>query len=221
MRASKLIVAALAAMLLTQPANAQFLCWWENNNPNAAAVLDDPLLMHMQSWRLMVHTDGNWLSASLNLTLPAGQTFYRAPGASIIFNPSGTPAQRYTTSVFSPPDQLGNSSVIVLGGFPSGPVSDGSSSSVSPGTFSASWGDLITSAAGTYMVDVSAMDQPKFGRLLSRSDTRAVANVGAERLWSAGDDSDWRLGSGTGFARPGPHIRRAVPAPFACPERGS
>jgi hypothetical protein len=63
------------------------------------------------------------------------------------------PALEYSTYVSAVADNGTNNATIVLGGFPEGqPASLGDAGSAIPGTLSFSYGDLMTTAPGTYAI---------------------------------------------------------------------
>ena len=139
-------------------ARAAITASWHPITISAAAIADDPVLANMQSWDLRVTTDGNWASAGLRLTLPAGNTFYKhAPRRQHEAEPGVLPdcagagvsrrtsPRRRTLRPVAPP--------AILGGFPEGsPQSLGNSSAALPGVFSTSWGDLVTDPPGNYRI---------------------------------------------------------------------
>jgi len=150
-RKLQIMLAAMLLLAVCTPTRAEFTWGFRQDYPTAAAIAGDPNLANMQSYVFFVTTEGDWLSAGLRATLQTGQSFYRVPGAApLIWNPFGTPAQQFTTSVTSPPDFFGDIYTTIDGGFPGSTASNGSASSISPGTFSVTWSDSIQSAPGSY-----------------------------------------------------------------------
>ncbi len=122
--------------------------------PAVTAPAGDPLLLGMQTWDLRVTTDGNWANAGLRATLPDGSLFYRrnSNGTSDngLFKPDSSgfpnnPNREFWSYLTAPVDDPEPFNIIISGGFPPGtnPPSNGNATSPVPGTFSASWNDLI------------------------------------------------------------------------------
>jgi hypothetical protein len=159
MRVGKLLSAAIAVGLFASAASAALTATWVQNTISPAAITADATLANMQSWSLNVtYTDGDWASAGLRATLPAGNTFYN-PALGGSTKPAGAliaafPNLAFDTYVTGPADPGGGApgAPSVLGGFPNDPASFGGSGDAIPGTVSASWGDLTSSAPGTYEI---------------------------------------------------------------------
>lgn len=150
------IHAIILTAFLSSGARAAFTAFWVPVPFSPAALAEDPTLGSMVTWRLLVTTDGDWLSAAMRVELPPGYTFYQHPLGSIR-NPNPAtvaqyPALEFTTHVTTPTDNGVNQTTTVLGGWPTGTPSTGSASSTRPGVFSAAWGDLVTSPAGTFEI---------------------------------------------------------------------
>lgn len=124
----------------------------------AAALANDPQLQTMQTWDIIVTTDGNWASAGFQAILPTGQFFYKhALGGSTKPNSlffSIAPALEFTSYVTSPGDTGASGAPSILGYYPEepGPGSIGDPTSTRPGRFSFSWGDLVNDPPGTYRI---------------------------------------------------------------------
>jgi hypothetical protein len=155
MRLGKLFIAmAIACGAMATSASAALSAFWQNNPISAAAISNDPLLASMQSWSLMVtHTDGDWASAGLRATLPAGRTFYQhSLGGNTKPNPAFVSlfaGLAYDTYVTSPLDTGTSGAPAIIGGHPASPTSDFGGTT---GVFSVSWGDTSTNQPGTYEI---------------------------------------------------------------------
>jgi hypothetical protein len=133
---------------------AAIVGFFRPNTITPAAIAADPVLANMQSWSVMVTTDGNWASAGMEMTLPAGSTYYNpvlggntkpSPAIIIVF-----PQLEFDTYVTGPTDSGSAGAPAVLGFFPEqpGPGDFGGTT----GRFSVSWGDLVTDPPGTYEI---------------------------------------------------------------------
>ncbi len=121
-------------------------------NPiSAAAIAQDPALANMQSWDLNAITDGDWASAGVLMTLPAGMNFYNhafggntrpSPALIAVF-----PGLEFDTYVSSPADTGASGAPAILGGYP-----EGDPMSLSGNVISVSWGDLVPDAPGTFRI---------------------------------------------------------------------
>jgi hypothetical protein len=155
---SLLLVLVLTPLVCCTHSFAALTAFWQPVAISAAAIAHDPALANMQSWNLMVTTDGNWASAGVRLDLPAGNTFYKnALGAMTKPNPAFfpiAPSLEFTTYVTAPADTGAGGAPAILGYFPEefGPGSLGDSASTRPGQFSVSWGDLVTDPPGVYQI---------------------------------------------------------------------
>ncbi len=146
-------LAASAAVLglAATTASAAITVSWAPVTISAAAIAQDPALANMQTYDLVATTDGDWASAGLRATLPAGQNFYNhAFGGNTKPNPALVPAfagLAFDTYVSGPGDTGAAGAPAILGGFPEGdPVS------MAGNHLSVSWGDLVPDAPGTYQI---------------------------------------------------------------------
>jgi hypothetical protein len=158
----RIAAVVLTCTALCATARAELTAFWRHNPITPAAIVDDPALVGMQSWSVMVTLDGHWLYAGARLTLPSGSTFYRnANGGS--HRPSAAdiaahPALAFHTYVTSPHTHIvfGHPTPTVLAGFPDPPISFGGAQDSVPGTFSILWGHLETvvypTPPGTYEI---------------------------------------------------------------------
>ncbi len=119
---------------------------------SAAAISQDPALANMQSFDILVTTDGDWGAAGMLANLPAGQNFYNHPfGGNTTPNPAlvgSFAGLAFDTYVTGPGDTGSSVAPIITGGFaPAGPLNVGSGSMVS-----ATWGNFTSDAPGTYSI---------------------------------------------------------------------
>ena len=155
MRLGKLFIAgAVACGATATSASAALSAFWTQNPISAAAITNDPVLASMQSWSLKVtHTDGDWASAGLRATLPAGSVYYHhSLGGNTKPNPAFValfPGLEFDTYVTSPLDNGSTGAPAVIGGHPASPTADFGGTT---GVFSVSWGDLATNPPGTYEI---------------------------------------------------------------------
>jgi hypothetical protein len=159
-------------------ARAEITAFWQRATIPPAALAEQPALADMQTWDLVVTTDGNWASAGLRATMPVGQFFWQHPLGGLtgprpdllpIF-----PALEFDTFAADPAWYAG--SPIVLGGFPENqpPPSDGGPTSAVPGVFSMSWGNLAVDPPGTYRVARLTFPQGVFPSVHPLSNTSSV-----------------------------------------------
>ncbi len=158
-RASTIGIVLCCAAMATPAAAAITAFWaplagqpWHVPYP-AAAIQDSPALANMETWDLRVTTDGDWASAGMRATLPAGATYFHHPfGGNTVSNPAipaAFPGAAFDTYVTGPGDTGVGGAPAILGGFPEGqPLDFGGFS----GVLSASWGDLVTDAPGNYTI---------------------------------------------------------------------
>jgi hypothetical protein len=145
---------AAAIVAHTPDASAALSAFWQPNAITAAAIADRPELANMQSWSLRItHTDGDWASAGLRLTLPAGNTFWHHPlGGDTRPQPAFLPifpGLEFDTYVSSPLDTGASGAPAIIGGHPASPTPDFGGTT---GVFSVSWGDTATNQPGTYEI---------------------------------------------------------------------
>jgi hypothetical protein len=150
------LAAAVACASLATAAQAAITSTWIRSDPTPAAIAQDPALATMQSYLLRItHTNGDWSSAGVQVTLTGGNYYNHALGGNTLPNPALVglfAGLAYDTYVSSPTDNGTNNVTNVLGGFPSGPAS------LSGNVFSVAWGDLVSSPAGTY--DIARLTFP-------------------------------------------------------------
>ena len=122
---------------------------WQPVAISAAAIANDPALADMVSFDLIATTTMDWISAGVEVTMPAGTALYNnalggetEPSSSGI---SGNPALAFDTYVTGPGGAT--NPPLVLGAYPAGPTA-----SFGPTLFSVSWGDVATSPAGQYRI---------------------------------------------------------------------
>jgi hypothetical protein len=144
------LVVAVAA---PSTASAVIVANWQPNTISPAAIADNPALASMQSWSLMVtHGDGDWGSAGVELTLPAGNAFFQHSfGGNTRPNPALTtvfPSLAYDTYVSSPGDTGSAGAPFILGPFP--PAAG--SGQLGPQRLSVIWGDFVATPPGTYEI---------------------------------------------------------------------
>ena len=151
MRLGKLFLAAAAVGSIASTASAAITASWTPVTISAAAIAQDPALATMQSWDLRVTTDGDWASGGLEMTLPAGSSFYNhafggntKPSPALIAAFAGLEFDSYATG---PGDNGVSGAPAILGGFPEGtPVS------TSGNRWGVSWGDLVADPPGSYQI---------------------------------------------------------------------
>lgn len=120
-----------------------------------AAIVEQPQLANYSCIDFMVVTSGDWDSAQVRLTLPAGMTFFKHPVAGNTKPYLGFPvfpSLEYSTYVTGPSDAGGgiNAPLIDGGWIPGEPFSLGDATSVAPGVFSGSWRSPLVEPPGTY-----------------------------------------------------------------------
>ncbi len=170
MRLGKMFIAMCVACGIASAAQAAITATWVQNTITPAAIANDPQLGAMQSWSLMAtNTDGQWASAGLRVSLPAGNTFYHQtpfggntkPSPAIV---AAFPAVAYDTYVSSSRDAGGGTNApAILGPFPENqpPQSFGGASDAIPGTISVSWGDpQATSGPGAGTWEIARITFP-------------------------------------------------------------
>jgi hypothetical protein len=154
MRLGKLFTAAAAVGLMATSVQAAITVSWSPLTISPAAITADPTLANHQSWSLRVVTDGNWASAGMEATLPAGSVFYNPalggntrPNAAIV---TAFPNIGYDTFVSAPADTGSGGAPAILGFFPEAPGTGDFGGTT--GRFSVSWGDLVEDAPGDYEI---------------------------------------------------------------------
>jgi hypothetical protein len=149
-----LLLVSVCALTSTPSASAAISAFWQRNTITPQAITNDPTLANMQSWSLITSYDiGNWASAVMRATLPAGSFFYQHPLGS---NNAPLPALialfpglEFDTYVADPTREA----TIVLGGHPASPTpSFGGPNDFIPGTFSVSLGNLVNDPPGTFEI---------------------------------------------------------------------
>lgn len=162
-------------------APAAITAFWRPVTITPAAIANDPVLANMQTFDLMVTTDGNWASAGMRAVLPGSNRFYKnALGGNTRPGPAFLPlfpALEFTTYVTAPGDTGAAGAPSVLGGFPEGsPTSLGDAGAPIPGTFSMSWGDLVVDAPGTYEIARLTFPQGILPNVININDTGPTGN---------------------------------------------
>src|SRR5687767_9830732 len=172
MRSSPLVVLIIVASAST--ARAAISAFWQPATITSQAIAEKPELANMQSWDLMVTTDGNWASAGLRATMPVGEFFWQHPAGGLTGPSDFThifPALAFDTYASDP-----SAAPAVLGGFPENqpPPSDGGPSSAVPGVFSMSWGNVAVDPPGTHRIARLTFPQGLFPTLHVLSNTSSV-----------------------------------------------
>ncbi len=205
--------AAAASVGLSSAAFATITATWQTVPISAQAIASDPLLASMQSWDLIVNVNdiGDWGSAGLRVDLASGlfyqpQTFNgnTRPTQSVI---NANPNVAYDTYVTGPEDNGTTGQPVILGGHPADPASFGGANDPLPGTFSVSWGDLFTSAPGTYQIARLTFPQgiqtlTLEGSFVSQTEPFEAADIPAipfvpatARAWILDGDGSWHVPS--------------------------
>lgn len=157
-RGSSWIAACLAAAC---PASAvgQISAFWQPVTISPQAIAEVPQLATMQTLDLKVTTTGNWAIAGLRAVLPAGLAYYKHPlGGNTRPNSAlfgSNPALEFTGYVTAPADNGITGTPSILGGWPDNPPNPmvlGDPTSLIPGTFTSTWGDLVIDPPGTYSI---------------------------------------------------------------------
>jgi len=155
-RLSLYTACAIVCAATAGSASAAITAFFRQNPITPAAIAASPALANMQSWSLMVNTDGDWASAGVRLTLPAGNSYFNhsfggntRPNPNLVAAAAGLAYDTYVTGPgdSGDPDDPNNNPPGLLGGHPAG-----STQSFSGATLSASWFNLTVDAPGTYEI---------------------------------------------------------------------
>ena len=195
-------------------ARAQFSVYWQPVAISPAAVADDPLLSSMQCLDLRVTTTGDWVNAGLRALLPPGLTYYKnALGGNTRPDPAlvgAHPALEFTTYVTAPGDTGAAGAPLIIGGWPDNPpspISLGDPTAPIPGTFSATWGDLVVDPPNDYRIARLTFPQSALPNVVGSGFYRSFAaqfdpylradipELGFSTEWLPDADGSWHVPS--------------------------